>query len=139
MPVARRTGSRFQNQAGGRVRRKRTRAGFGCLWGGGAARKISARARAALVGSGTNEQRYAAGRLLLFVPCPWRGVPPASSETKPDAAWEASACALALAASGECAVFKLVGRARLAALVMVGALPWRGVPAAAYNTKLVAA
>ena len=91
------------SNAGCGVRSKRTRAGSSCLWGGGAARKLSARARAALVGLGTNEQRYAAGRLLLFVPCPWCGVPPAASETKADAAWEASACALALAVSGEVA------------------------------------
>ena len=47
------------------------------------ARKLPACARAALVGSGTNEQRHAAGRFHFFVAWPWRVVQAVASNTKP--------------------------------------------------------
>ena len=155
MAVVRRASCRFQQQAGCRVRSKRTRNGFSCLWGGGAALKLARRAcRVALVVVCLRpvEEHRTGERLLSLARSHGATFSAAASNAKLAAACAASTQARALAVSGEEAQYSSLMCARRAALVAVcldpierccaggrflyiDARPWCGVSSAASNAK----
>ena len=72
--MVRRFSHRLQREAGCRVRSKRTRDGFSCLWGDGAALKLAGRARRFgldMVGLGPIEERRTGGMIFSFGAQAW--------------------------------------------------------------------